>query len=158
MSGREYPTIAIAANEFPAPGLSPVGTVVRQPSDERPALVRPGLRNGTAGETTIRTAPPLPFSAFRNRPDDPHRTYLITEDEEGFRHGRDGDGQVPRAPVAGFGDGTGPAALPRPDGGGSRSARSPTATGPSGFRGLTGAVVPAKTGGRTSAAPPATKS
>lgn len=101
MSEREYPTIAITANEFPAPGLSPVGTVVRQFSGEHPALVRLGLRNETDRKTTVHTGPTLPFPPVLNDEDDPHGMYLVPEDEHGLLHNRDDDSVIPDAPTDG---------------------------------------------------------
>jgi hypothetical protein len=98
MSEHKHPTIAITANEFPAAGISPVGSVVRQFSDEQPALVRLGVRNETASKTMIRTAPPRPFPATLNNADDPHMMYLVPEDEQGLLHNRDDDPIIPDTP------------------------------------------------------------
>lgn len=88
MSEHEYPTITVTANEGHGSAPSVAGTAVRQCSDKRPALVRLGLQNETGRELVVRSTPPHPFPAFRNRPDDPHRIYLITEDGERVRHGQ----------------------------------------------------------------------
>lgn len=98
MSRREHPTVEITSNEFVAPGIAAVGDVVRQFSNEHPALVCLGLRNETRQEKTLHTAPPLPFPVFHNDADDRHEMYLITEDEKGFLHNRNDDPIIPNSP------------------------------------------------------------
>lgn len=101
MTDYEYPTIAITANEFLAPEINAIGAVERQFSDEHPALIRLGLQNKTSQERILHTGPPLPFPAFRNDGDDAHGMYLITEDEKGFHHNRNGDPIIPEHPDEG---------------------------------------------------------
>lgn len=101
MSEHGYPSIKIVANEFPAPGISPVGDVERQYSDEQPALIRLGLQNDTNEKVTINTGQPLPFAAYHNDPEEPNTMYLITEGEQGFLHNKDEKPIIPDAPEDG---------------------------------------------------------
>lgn len=101
MSEQDYPRIAITTNDVQAPSITPIGAVVHQFSNERPALLRLGLRNKTDRRVEINSAPPIPFPGFLNDGDDPQRMYLVREDEKGLLHNKEGGPVIPDAPEDG---------------------------------------------------------